>query len=109
MIINSYDLGRFGLFTLNKGNWDNKKILPTSWFEMATKSTDAKTDYGFMNYFLNTDRKMIPTAPASAYMHVGNGTNFIFVDSTKDLVVVGRWMENAAIPGFIQKIYSAWR
>jgi len=109
MIINSYDLGRFGLFTLNKGNWNNKRILPESWFAIATKPTEVKTDYGFMNYFLNTDRKMIPSAPASAYMHVGNGTNFIFVDDTKELVVVGRWMENAAIPGFIQKIYAAWR
>jgi hypothetical protein len=42
-------------------------------------------------------------------MHVGNGTNFIFVDYTKELVVVCRWMDNAAIPGFIQKIYAAWR
>jgi CubicO group peptidase (beta-lactamase class C family) len=109
MIINSYDLGKFGLFTLNKGNWNNKRILPEAWFARATKPTEVKTDYGFMNYFLNTDRKMIPSAPPSAYMHVGNGTNFIFVDDTKDLVVVGRWMENAAIPSFIQKIYAAWR
>lgn len=109
MIINSYDLGKFGLFTLNKGNWNNKRILPEAWFALATKPTEVKTDYGFMNYFLNTDRKMIPSAPASAYMHVGNGTNFIFVDDTKELVVVGRWMENAAIPDFIQKIYAAWQ
>ena len=109
MIINSYDLGKFGLFTLNKGNWNNKRILPEAWFALATKPTEVKTDYGFMNYFLNTDQKMIPSAPASAYMHVGNGTNFIFVDDTKELVVVGRWMENAAIPDFIQKIYAAWQ
>ena len=55
MIINSYDLGRFGLFTLNKGQWDNKNILPSSWFEMATKSTDAKTDYGFGIALRTTD------------------------------------------------------
>lgn len=109
MIINSYDLGKFGLFSLNKGNWNNKRILPEAWFALATKPTEVKTDYGFMNYFLNTDRKMIPSAPASAYMHVGNGTNFIFVDDTKELVVVGRWMENPAIPDFIQKIYAAWQ
>lgn len=109
MIINSYDLGKFGLFTLNKGTWNHKRILPESWFALATKPTEVKTDYGFMNYFLNTDQKMIPTAPTTAYMHVGNGTNFIFVDETKELVVVGRWMENAAIPSFIQKIYAAWR
>jgi CubicO group peptidase (beta-lactamase class C family) len=109
MIINSYDLGRFGLFTMHKGKWQNQRILPASWFDIATRPTEAKSDYGFMNYFLNTDKKMIPAAPVSAYMHVGNGTNFIFVDASKDLVVVGRWMENGAIPDFIAKIYAAWQ
>jgi hypothetical protein len=60
-----------------------------------------------MNYFLNTDRKLYPSAPATAYAHIGNGTNAIYVDQENDLVVVVRWMEDKSIDGFLQKLLSA--
>ena len=60
-----------------------------------------------MNWFLNTDKKLYPNAPATAFAHVGNGTNVIYVDPEHDLVIVLRWIENSAIDGFIQKINAA--
>ena len=60
-----------------------------------------------MNYFLNTDKKMYPSAPASAYAHIGNGTNAIYVDKENDLVVVLRWIEDKQIDGFLKILLSA--
>jgi hypothetical protein len=60
-----------------------------------------------MNWFLNTDRKYLPSAPASAFVHVGNGTNIIYVDPSNNLVIVARWIENGKIDEFIQKINAA--
>jgi hypothetical protein len=60
-----------------------------------------------MNYFLNTDRKMYPSAPASAYAHIGNGTNAIYVDQENDLVAVVRWIDDKSMDGFIQRLLSA--
>jgi UDP-N-acetylenolpyruvoylglucosamine reductase len=60
-----------------------------------------------MNWFLNTDRKFYPQAPAHAFVHVGNGSNIIFVDDQKDLVVVLRWIQNDKIDEFIGKLYAS--
>ena len=43
--------------------------------DMALTPTPAQPTYGFMNWFLNTDRKLWPSAPATAFVHIGNGTN----------------------------------
>lgn len=107
MFINGYDMARFGLLTLRKGNWQGKQILSADWFKKATTPTSANPEYGFMNYFLNTNQKMYPSAPASAYAHIGNGTNMIYVDEENDLVVVVRWIENNAIDIFLKKLLAA--
>ena len=74
---------------------------------MATTPTNAQPTYGFMNFFLNTGRKYLPGVPASAFAHVGNGTNVIYVDPENDLVVVARWIENGAVDGFISRMLAS--
>ena len=107
LFINAYDMARFGLLTLRKGNWNGKQIISEEWIKQSTTPTGANTGYGFMNYFLNTDRKMYPSAPASAYAHIGNGTNAIYVDPEHDLVAVIKWMDDKSIDGFLKLILSA--
>ncbi len=107
LFMNAYDMGRFGLLTLRKGNWNGKQILSEDWIRKSTTPTPAHTGYGFMNYFLNTDRKMYPSAPASAYAHIGNGTNAIYVDQENDLVAVVRWIDDKSMDGFLQRLLSA--
>ena len=107
MFINAYDMARFGLLTLRKGNWNGKQIIPESWIQKATTPTTANTGYGFMNYFLNTNQKMYPSAPASAYAHIGNGTNAIYVDSEHDIVAVVKWMDDKSMDGFLKLMLSA--
>ena len=60
-----------------------------------------------MNYFLNTDKKMYPSAPATAYAHIGNGTNAIYVDRENDIVAVIKWMDDKSIDGFLQLLLTA--
>lgn len=107
MFINAYDMARFGWLTLNKGNWNGKQLLSKEWIQQALTPTPAKTDYGYMNFFLNTGRKFLPSAPASAFTHVGNGNNIIYVDPEHELVVVIRWIENKAMDGVIKTILEA--
>ena len=108
MFINAYDMGRFGLLTLRKGNWNGKQILSENWIRKSTTPGPANAGYGFMNYMLNTDHKMYPSAPASAYAHVGNGTNAIYVDPEHDVVAVIRWIEDKSMDGFIKILLSAF-
>jgi CubicO group peptidase (beta-lactamase class C family) len=75
----------------------------------ALTPTSAEPTYGYMNWFLNTDRKLMPSAPATAFVHIGNGSNLIYVDPEHDLVAVVRWIESSAMDGMVQRILTAVR
>ncbi|MGQ0650445.1 MAG: serine hydrolase domain-containing protein [Gemmatimonadaceae bacterium] len=107
MFISARDQARFGLFTLRRGKWKDKQLLSEAWVKMATTPTPANTGYGFMNWFLNTDKKMLPNAPASAWVHLGNGTNMVYCDPENDLVIVARWINNNAMDGIVQRAIAA--
>ena len=109
MFINAFDMARFGLLTLHRGNWNGKQLLSEQWVNQALTPTPAKTDYGYMNWFLNTDKKLLPDAPANAFMHIGNGNNIIYVDPEHELVVVIRWIaDTKSINETIRKILEAF-
>jgi CubicO group peptidase (beta-lactamase class C family) len=109
MIISAYDMARFGYLTLRNGRWKDKQLLSEQWLGWSTTPTSAQTGYGFMNYFLNTDKSYLPSAPATAFTHIGNGTNMIYVDRENDLVAVVRWIENNALDGFVSALLKAIR
>jgi CubicO group peptidase (beta-lactamase class C family) len=107
MFINAYDMARFGLLTLRRGKWGDRQLLSEKWLGLALTPTGLTSPYGFMNYQLNTDRKVLPSAPASAFMHTGNGLNMIYVDPEHDLVAVVRWIDNKAADGFVKRLLAA--
>ena len=74
---------------------------------MALTPTGLGSPYGFINYSPNIERKLIPSAPASAFTHTGNGLNLIYVDPENDLVAVVRWIENGATDGFVKRLLAA--
>jgi Beta-lactamase len=108
MFINAFDMARFGLLTLNKGNWQGRQLISEQWIKQATTPTACKTDYGYMNYFLNTDKKAMPSAPLSSFHHVGNGTNMVYVDPEHELVMVVRWIDNKALDGIVKRVLDAF-
>lgn len=107
MFIDAYDMARFGLLTLHRGNWNGRQLISEQWVKQALTPTSVQPDYGYMNWFLNTGRKLLPSAPASAFVHIGNGTNFIYVDPEHDLVAVVRWISNSGMDGMVKQILSA--
>ncbi len=107
MFINAFDQARFGLLTLHRGLWDQRRILSEEWIANSLSPTPAKPDYGYMNWFLNTEGEM-PSAPDNAFYHLGAGSNIIYVDPTNNLVVVCRWIDRAAMDLVIKEILSSF-
>ncbi|MCJ8209511.1 beta-lactamase family protein [Mucilaginibacter sp. RS28] len=107
MFINAYDMARFGLLTLHYGNWNGKQIISKEWVAKALTPTTANTGYGYMNWFLNTDKKLLPSAPEKAWVHIGNGTNMIYCDTEHDLVIVARWIKNESMDGLVKAVLEA--
>jgi CubicO group peptidase (beta-lactamase class C family) len=105
MFISAWDMARFGYLFLNQGKWHDKPLVSESWIGLAKSPGPANTQYGFMNWFLNTPdavvngapaRQMYPAVPASVVAFRGNGENIIYIDWDNDLVVVVRWIGNGA-------------
>lgn len=107
MFINAYDQARFGYLTLRNGKWKDKQLLSESWLKMARTPTPVQPTYGFMNFYLNTDKKLYPHAPVTAFAHIGAGSNIVYVDPENDLIIVARWIEGNAMDGLIEKVLKA--
>ncbi|MBU1821584.1 MAG: serine hydrolase, partial [Bacteroidetes bacterium] len=107
MFINAYDMARFGLLTLNKGKWNGQQLLSEQWIKQATTPTTAQPTYGYMNFFLNPDHQFLPSAPTTAFVHIGNGTNMVYVDPENDLVMVVRWLDNKAMDGVVKRLIDS--
>ena len=106
MFISAHDMARFGLLFLRNGRWNNQQLISQKWIGMARTPGKVNAEYGYMNWFLNTGRKPIPSAPESSVTFRGNGQNIIYVDWDNDLVVVVRWLRGGLDP-FFSKVIAA--
>jgi CubicO group peptidase (beta-lactamase class C family) len=109
MFIDALDMARFGYLTLRRGKWKDRQLLSEQWIAWALTPTPAEPGYGFMNYFNNLDGKRFPSAPRSAYAHLGNGTNMVFVDPDHDLVAVARWIDPKQLDEFVKRVIASVR
>ena len=107
MIISARDMARFGYLTLRNGKWRDKQLISAKWIAMSRSPGPANDSYGFANYFLNTGRKAMPDAPETAFYHLGNGNNIIYVDQANDLVIVARWMNSVRSMSAMVKVLTA--
>lgn len=107
MFISAYDQARFGYLTLRRGKWKDKQLIDENWIRLALTPSAANKTYGFMNYFLNTNKGLYPSAPETAFAHIGAGTNMIYVDPENDLLIVARWIDNKALDGLIDRVLKS--
>jgi len=115
MFINAFDMARFGYLFLNNGKWGAKQLVTEKWIGLARSPGPANSQYGFMNWFLNTPQpqvngapaqQMYRSAPATAVAFRGNGENVIYIDWEHDLVVVVRWISRG-MNDVVAKVLSA--
>ena len=105
MFISTADLARFGLLMARDGRWGAQQVVRTDWVRAMTTPSKPRPDYGLL-WWLNTDRKALPTAPAGAFWAAGFGGNYLYVDRERDLVIVLRWVPefDKVIPAFLEAL-----
>jgi CubicO group peptidase (beta-lactamase class C family) len=109
MFISARDMARFGYLFLRNGTWKDRELVSPRWIAMARTPGTVNASYGYMNWFLNTERKPLSNAPATAVTFQGNGSNIIYIDWDNDLVVVVRWIQQRALNDFIGQVLGALR
>ena len=107
MLINAFDLARFGLLTLHKGMWNGERLVSEEWIDMATTPGDANRGYGYMNFYLNPERSRYDNAPEHTWTHSGAGSNLVYVDPANELVVVARWIRGGQFNDVLGLIFEA--
>ncbi len=107
MFISARDHARFGLLFLENGNWNGKQLISRKWIDLARTPTPVKRDYGYMNWYLNTDRERYPSAPESTVTFLGSGTNMIWMDREHGILSVVRWIDGTAVDGYMKHVLAA--
>ncbi|OWP62535.1 serine hydrolase [Hymenobacter amundsenii] len=103
--ISARDEARFGYLLLRQGRWGSRQIVSSDWVRQATARGPVGPDYGYL-WWLNTEKKSWPDAPATSYAALGAGSNTIWVDPEHDLVVVWRW-HNGSPNELIKRVLGA--
>ena len=106
IVIHARDQARFGQLYLNRGRWNGRQILPERWIAESTTPCPLNPGYGFM-WWLNADGVRLPSAPRESFMAVGAGGNLVYIDPSRDMVVVTRWLDTAHQDAFIAQVQAA--
>jgi CubicO group peptidase (beta-lactamase class C family) len=107
MLINAFDLARFGLLTMHKGMWNDQRIISEEWIDMSTTGGAVNEGYGFMNFMLNPNGERYSNAPEHTWTHSGAGSNLVYVDPANELVVVARWIRGNQFNEVLGLIFEA--
>lgn len=94
-------MARFGLLSLNKGNWNGTQIINQNYFTEATSTSqlinpaygylwwlNGKATYHLPQTQINFTGTLIPDAPNDMYMALGKNDQKIYVVPSKNIVVI---------------------
>jgi CubicO group peptidase (beta-lactamase class C family) len=108
VFMHAEDQARIGLLMSRSGMWGDRRLLSPDWVAQSLRPCPIRPDYGFL-WWLNTDRTSKPSAPADSYFANGAGGNYIWVAPSHDIVAVLRWIDAAALDGWIGQVLAAAR
>jgi hypothetical protein len=106
MVISARDHARLGLLIAREGRWGDRQLLSASWVREMLAPSPTNEAYGLL-WWLNRGGARYRSAPASSVFALGAGTNMIWIDPDHDLVAVLRWIDKAAVGGFVDRLMAA--
>jgi CubicO group peptidase (beta-lactamase class C family) len=108
--LSARDFARLGYLMAHRGRWEGKQIVPESWIDLATRSSqNLNRSYGY-TFWVNTDGAQWPSAPRDAFAFKGYAANRCYIVPSLDLVVVRvgyappNWAEDALLPAVLEAI-----
>jgi CubicO group peptidase (beta-lactamase class C family) len=105
--ISAQDQALVGQMLLDEGvSRDGKRVLSAQWIRDMQQPGPLAPYYGYL-VWLNHERKMFPSVPASSYFAVGAGSSFTWIEPERRMVVVVRWLDSAHANEFFGKVLAA--
>ena len=101
--IGARDQARIAQLLLAGGQHQGRALLPVTWVAQMPRPCAIAPFYGWL-VWLNPESKNFPGASAQAWLMVGAGGHYIWIEPEFDAVVVVRWLDSAHLPGFMQRV-----
>jgi CubicO group peptidase (beta-lactamase class C family) len=106
IVINSRDHARLGELIKNEGQWEGRQLLSREWVRAMLTPSELNRTYGLL-WWLNTDKRLYSQAPETSVFALGGGSNIIWIDAPKDLVIVIRWLDKSCTDDLLGKFTTA--
>ena len=104
--ISAHDQARIGRMMLDDGRIDGRQVLSAEWIAKMREPCPLAPFYGYL-VWLNTDRRVFPSVPASSWFAFGAGSSFTWIEPERRMVVVVRWIEADHADGFFARVLAA--
>jgi CubicO group peptidase (beta-lactamase class C family) len=105
--ISAEDQALVGQLLLDEGvAKDGKRVLSAQWIRSMKRPSPLAPFYGYL-VWINHERKMFPSVPASSYFAVGAGSSFTWIEPEHNMVTVVRWLDSAHADEFFGKVLAA--
>lgn len=106
MSISANDQLKIAQMLLDEGVASGRRVLSEEWITRMRTPCAIAPYYGFL-VWLNTERKMFPSVPASSYFGVGAGSSFMWIEPSMQLALIVRWLNPDHADEFFGRIASA--
>jgi CubicO group peptidase (beta-lactamase class C family) len=104
--ISSLDQVRIGQLLLEQGHCDGRQVISREWIRRMRTPCALAPFYGYL-IWLNLERSVFPSAPASSYFAIGAGGSITWVDPERQMVVVVRWIDAGHADAFFRAVGAA--
>jgi CubicO group peptidase (beta-lactamase class C family) len=104
--IGSHDQALVGQLLLDEGTALGKRVLSPQWIRRMLTPCDIAPFYGYLTW-LNRERRMFPSLPASSYFAIGAGSSYTWVEPERRIVAVVRWIDSQYAEEFFAQILRA--
>ncbi len=104
--IGSIDQARVGELLLNDGRANRRQVISSPWIQRMRRPCKIAPFYGFL-VWLNTDRRVFGSIPASSYFAIGAGSSFTWIEPQHRMVLIVRWIDAQFADEFFGRVFDA--
>jgi len=89
--VSSLDQARIGQLLLDEGRHQGRQLVSLEWMRRMRAPCALAPFYGYL-LWLNLQRSVFPSAPASSFFAIGAGSSITWIDPDRQMVLVVRWI-----------------
>ena len=104
--ISALDQARVGQMLLDRGRCGGRQLLSPAWIERMTAPCPIAPWYGYL-VWRNPQQTVFPGASERSWFAIGAGASITWIDPTRDMVAVVRWIDSPSFDGFCARLSRA--